>query len=143
MGRRVAVVGGALEGIEAAEFLVKRGRRVTILEKSETIGEGMPPRFLSRLLVWLGERNVQVLTSVREYREITEAGIVIVDPDGLVLTIEADMVVVTPRQRANTVLFEALRAVVADIHLVGPTDEAKPWMIVDAIAKGHQAGCAV
>jgi 2,4-dienoyl-CoA reductase (NADPH2) len=40
VGRRVVIIGGGFHGCEIAEFLVKRGRRVTILEESS---RGAPP----------------------------------------------------------------------------------------------------
>ena len=48
-GRRVVVVGGRIEGVETAEFLIKRGRHVTIVDSSEDFGQGMPARLLMRL----------------------------------------------------------------------------------------------
>ena len=38
VGRRVAVVGGGLVGLELAEFLLERGRRVTVIEESGKFG---------------------------------------------------------------------------------------------------------
>ena len=31
IGKRVVIVGGAIQGCEPAEFLIKRGRKVTIV----------------------------------------------------------------------------------------------------------------
>ena len=41
MGKKVVVVGAGLHGMEVAEYLAKRGRKVTIVEPTEVIGEGM------------------------------------------------------------------------------------------------------
>jgi pyruvate/2-oxoglutarate dehydrogenase complex dihydrolipoamide dehydrogenase (E3) component len=116
---------------------------VTILETGDQLGDGMPPRLLTRLLVWLDEQHVRVLTGVREYRDITDAGITVVDREGRVQTIEADAIIVALPQQSNAGVLEAIKGLVAEVHLVGPSDEGKSWMIVDAIAKGHEAGCAV
>jgi NADPH-dependent 2,4-dienoyl-CoA reductase/sulfur reductase-like enzyme len=41
VGTRIVVIGSGLCGCELAEFLTKRGRKVTILEAGEMLGEGM------------------------------------------------------------------------------------------------------
>ena len=41
MGRKVVIVGGGLVGIELAEFLAERGRRVTVIEKSKVAASEM------------------------------------------------------------------------------------------------------
>ena len=38
LGKRVAIVGGGLVGLELAEFLVDRGRQVTVLEEGPSLG---------------------------------------------------------------------------------------------------------
>jgi 2,4-dienoyl-CoA reductase (NADPH2) len=47
LGRRIVVIGGGLVGLELAEFLAERGRRVTLLEETNYIGREMalPRRF--------------------------------------------------------------------------------------------------
>ena len=40
VGRRVAIVGGGLVGLELAEFLAERGRDVTVVEAGEKVRYG-------------------------------------------------------------------------------------------------------
>ena len=41
IGKKVVIIGGAIQGCELAEFLVKRGRKVTIVDTAETLGDGI------------------------------------------------------------------------------------------------------
>ena len=39
IGKKVVIIGGGIQGCELAEFLVKRNRKVTIVDSAETLGE--------------------------------------------------------------------------------------------------------
>ncbi len=41
VGKRVVIVGGNIQGCELCEFLIKRGRQVTIVEAGAALGEGV------------------------------------------------------------------------------------------------------
>jgi pyruvate/2-oxoglutarate dehydrogenase complex dihydrolipoamide dehydrogenase (E3) component len=141
IGKRVVVIGGRIEGVETAEFLVKRGRRVTIVDTEHDLGEGMPGRLLMRLLNWLDEARVPVHTGVREYRRIDDAGLTLVDAAGAERTIEADSIVVALPQVPRDDL--RLEGVAQEIRVVGPGSDGTSWLIVDAIAAGFRAGVEV
>ncbi|MCQ2444738.1 MAG: NAD(P)/FAD-dependent oxidoreductase, partial [Mailhella sp.] len=52
VGKRVVVLGGQIEGTQGAVFLKKRGRDVTIVEKSDKWGGGIPERYMQRIVPW-------------------------------------------------------------------------------------------
>jgi 2,4-dienoyl-CoA reductase (NADPH2) len=67
LGKHVVVIGGRLHGCQTAEFLVKRGRKVTIVDACslEQIGEGLLETFIRPwLLGWWRRRECG---SSREY----------------------------------------------------------------------------
>jgi len=64
IGKRVVIVGGQIHGCEMAEFLVKRGRKVTLVESSGKLATGIPRLKKSRLLSWLTDRGVTILREV-------------------------------------------------------------------------------
>ena len=138
IGKEVVVIGGRIEGVETAEFLLKRGRRVTIVDTAEELGEGMPGRLLMRLLHWLDETRVPIHTGVREYVGIDDAGLTLVDADGTTRTIEADTIVVALPQVPDDRL--DLEGVAPEVRVVGPRRDGTSWLIVDAIAAGFEAG---
>ena len=74
IGKRVVIIGGQIEGLQGAVFLRKRRREVTVLESSDAIGKGVPPRYLSRMLPWLDRKGVRIFKGVK-YEEITRKGI--------------------------------------------------------------------
>ena len=76
IGKRVVIIGGLIYGCEAAEFLVKRGRRVTIVEESDELGTKILEIHRPKLLAWLARQGTTMLTGVK-YDEITDKGLVI------------------------------------------------------------------
>ena len=140
IGKRVVVMGGAIQGCELAEFLVKRHRSVTIVEAGEALGEGMTVDNQRRLVRWLEEKGVLMLTGVR-YEEITGKGLVVVNREGKRMTLESDTILPVPPLQPNADLIEGLQRVVPDVYSVG--DCREPHLIADAIADGWQIACKI
>ena len=65
VGKRVVIVGGGIQGCETAEFLVKRGRKVTIVEATDRVGMEIPMLQRILLLPWLERKGTEILTEVR------------------------------------------------------------------------------
>jgi len=137
VGKRVVIIGGALQGCELAEFLVKRGRQVTIVEESDTLGDGMGTDQQLRLLKWFQEKRVTVLTQVK-CEEITENGITIVTKEGIRKTIVADTIVPALPVNGDMELTEMLGDIVPAIYAVG--DCREPGLIIDTVADGARVG---
>jgi 2,4-dienoyl-CoA reductase (NADPH2) len=142
MGTRVVLIGGQLEGYETAEFLVKRGRQVTIIEASDKKGTGMPGWYLERITPWFAAKGVKVVTGIK-YEQITDEGLTIVTNDGERQTIKADTIIVTMPPQPNTSLYETLKGKVPEIYLIGSGKGEESKLIVDAFADGRSIGCAV
>jgi len=51
IGKRVAIVGGNIQGCQTAEFLVRRGRKVTIVDTADEIGNGLLEAFVKPYLL--------------------------------------------------------------------------------------------
>ena len=136
LGKRVIVIGGAIQGCELAEFLTMRGRSVTIVEKNEMIGEGMVDALLDHLMIWFRKKGVKLIGGVREYVEITESGLTIIDRDGRKQTLEADTIVSALPLTPENSLLEGLRAKVSEVYDIG--DCSNPALIEDAIGTGFR-----
>jgi 2,4-dienoyl-CoA reductase (NADPH2) len=136
IGRKVVIIGGGLQGCELAEFLVKRGRKVTIVESAETLGEGVPERKRHFLFRWLHKKGVTMMAGVK-YEEITEKGLVIVTKKGERRTIEADTIIPAVPLTPNTKLLETLKGKVAEVYLIGDCSERR--VILDAVSAGYRA----
>ncbi len=134
MGKKVVVIGGAIQGCELAEFLTKRGRQVTVVEAKPTIGEGMVDALLSNLLKWFQKKGVTLISGVKEFVEITDKGLTIIAGDGKKQIIEADTIVTALPLTPNNELLEGLKAKVPEVYAVG--DCREPLLIADAIGTG-------
>ena len=133
VGKRVVVIGGAIQGAELAEFLVKRGRKVTIVAGDEPMADGLPKRKQQRLVEWLGEKEVTIITGAK-CEEITDKGLTISTREGKRQTIETDTIIPVLPFKPNTELFDTLKGKVPEIYLIG--DGREPRLILDAIADG-------
>ena len=137
IGKNAAIIGGGIQGCETAEFLLKRGRMVTITEPTDEVGTGIPLLQWELLHPWLVRRGTTILTDVK-YQEVTDEGLVITDRDGVVRTLKADSVMVTLPLRPNIGLYDALQDKVPELHVIG--DSKEPGLIIDAIAAGFELG---
>lgn len=135
MGKKVVVIGGGLHGCEVAEFLVRRKRKVTIVEEGEVLGKGVIDFRLGLLMDWFHKKGVIMMTGVKSM-EITDKGLVITTKEGKRETIEADSIVHTSPLAPNMALFESLKGKVPEVYAIGDCKE--PRLIVDAIAEGWQ-----
>jgi 2,4-dienoyl-CoA reductase (NADPH2) len=141
-GRRVIVIGGTYYGCELAEFLVKRGRAVTIVESgiAEKLGDGMPADRKQDCLDWLTKKGVKMVTEVKN-EKITDKGLVVITKEGRQQLIEADTIMPSTVLRPNSELLKSLEGKVSEVYAVG--DCSDPRMIIDAIADGYRAAWSV
>jgi len=134
VGKRIVVIGGAIQGAELAEFLTKRGRKVTIVEMKPTIGDGMVDALQAYLLIWFKKKGVNLISGVKEYVEVTDRGLTIITGDGQKRTIEADSIVTALPLTPNDELLDGLKKKVPEIYAIG--DCREPLLIADAIGTG-------
>jgi 2,4-dienoyl-CoA reductase (NADPH2) len=139
-GKHVVIIGGGMHGCEIAEFLVNRGRKVTIVDTAETFGEGVIDFRLGLLLDWFNKKGVAMIAGVKSIK-ITDQGVVITTKQGDKQTIEADSIIPTAPLKPNTDLYKSLKGVVQKVYAIGDCKE--PRMIVDAIADGWRVGNAI
>jgi pyruvate/2-oxoglutarate dehydrogenase complex dihydrolipoamide dehydrogenase (E3) component len=137
IGKRVVIMGGAIQGCELAEFLVKRRRRVTIVDTNEVLGEGMTEDNRRRLFRWLDEKGVSMFTRVK-YEEINGKGLVITDKGGKKTTLESDTVMLIEPLQPNTGLIKSLEGAAPEVYAIG--DCREPHLIAEAITDGWKIG---
>ena len=66
LGQRIVIIGGELVGIELAEFLAERGRKVSVLEEAPRLGKGLTLVRRMRILAELAEHGVGLHGGVSE-----------------------------------------------------------------------------
>jgi 2,4-dienoyl-CoA reductase (NADPH2) len=135
-GKRVVIMGGGVQGCQVAEFFVKRGREVTVVDTVQEIGYGLLETLVKpHLLNWLAEKGVVMMTEVK-YEEITDRGLTITTKEGKRQTIEADTIVTAMPLQPSTELLKKLEGSAPEIYVIG--DCREPNMIIDAIADGSR-----
>ena len=140
IGKRVIIMGGSIHGCQMAEFLVKRGREVTIVETSDQLGVGISDINRDCLLDWLAKKGVTILTGMK-YEEVTDKGLTITSKEGKRQTIEADSILPVMPLKANTEFLKALKGKVPEVYVSG--DCREPHLILEAIADGSRIGRAI
>jgi 2,4-dienoyl-CoA reductase (NADPH2) len=135
LGKNVVIIGGAIQGCELAEFLVKRGRKVTIVDTAEEMGEGLVGNTKTRLLWWFSKKGVTMMTGVK-YEEITDKGLTIITKEGKRQTIPANTIVPAIPLTPNSELLKSLEGKAPEIYPIGDCKE--PQLILDAIADGSR-----
>ncbi|MCP4694101.1 MAG: FAD-dependent oxidoreductase [Desulfobacterales bacterium] len=140
MGKRVVIIGGGLVGIELAEFLVERGRSVSVLEGSGSMAAQMAIPRRWRVLHNLREHGVSLLAGV-EVKEILEDGVVFVSKKGDTRTVEADSVILAMGTVPDQDLLENVKAVCPEVRLIGDCNEIA--YIKGALADGARMGTKI
>jgi 2,4-dienoyl-CoA reductase (NADPH2) len=140
LGRRVAVVGGGIVGLELAEFLVERGREVCVIEEGPDFAPQMAIPRRWRTLHILREHGAELLARVKLQR-FSERGVEIESADGEKRVVAADQVLlatgVVPDQR----LAHALAPLGLDTHVVGDAEHV--GYLEGAILSGARVGRAL
>ena len=136
LGQNVVIVGGELVGVELAEFLHERGRKVTVIEPGPQLGKGLTLVRRMRLLAELKEHGVALLGGVREIA-IEKGAVKFVDSAGVERSVAADQVIVAMGANGDTALAERLRGAGFNVETVGDCNGV--GYIEGAIRGGAQA----
>ena len=122
MGKNVVVIGGSLVGLELAEFLAERGRKVTLLHDSQQLGLplAMPRRWTA--VRHAKEHGVQLKRNVSVTR-ITESAVEWTNAKGEAKSAPADMVIYADGTTAAAPLADDLRAAGIDCEVIGDAGE--------------------
>jgi len=136
VGRRVAIVGGGLVGVELAEFLAQRGRRVSVIEEGEKFGVELSVVRRWRVLHELKEAGVALIGGAAVKR-IDGGTLRLALADGE-SDIEADTVILAAGARDNRGLAEQLAARGYETHIAG--DCGGVGYIHGAMRDGHRVG---
>jgi pyruvate/2-oxoglutarate dehydrogenase complex dihydrolipoamide dehydrogenase (E3) component len=140
VGKKVVIIGGGIQGCELAEFLVKRNRKVTIIDSADLLGEDIIRHLKQQLFWWFREKGVVMMPGV-EPVAVTDKGLVVLTKEGYRRTIEADTIIPAIPMKPDTKLLEEIRGKVPEAYTIG--DCGSPRLIVDAIADGWKIGNAI
>jgi 2,4-dienoyl-CoA reductase (NADPH2) len=133
----VIIIGGGLVGLETADFLSDRGKRVTILEKLDKIGKDVTPFDKGPLLKRISKDNIKIMTKV-DIIEIFEDGVVI-SKEGKEEKIKGDIIILAMGAEPERVSFNSIEGV--KICEIG--DCVEPRYILNAIHEGFKVALEI
>lgn len=136
-GKNVVVIGGGSIGCETAEYLAKQGKKVTVIEMTDTLAGNTGKTDQTILLGHLKGHKVTLLTESRT-EKISESGVVCKTKDGKTASIPADTVVLAIGGRPETSLYDSLKDEVKEIYNIG--DSNGGGIIPNAVYEGYTVG---
>jgi NADPH-dependent 2,4-dienoyl-CoA reductase/sulfur reductase-like enzyme len=136
-GDRVIIVGGGGIGLETAEFLEEKGKKVTVVELLKKVGKGMGPTVRWNLLYRIKERGIKIFTST-EVEAITEKGVVVTRNGSKETWEEFDTVVMAVGIRSNNEIADKIKGKAKEVYMIG--DAVEPRRGVDAMREGAEIG---
>ncbi len=143
IGKTVIVMGGDIKGVQLAEFLVKRDRKVTLVceEDDMTFGEGLARLNNFKLNEWFKEKGVEIIKNVT-FEEITKTGLIFMTKEGERTTREADSIVPVYSLKKNEDLAESLQGKAPELYTIGACKEPKA-LIVDAVEDAAEIALSI
>ncbi|RLC95215.1 MAG: NADH:flavin oxidoreductase [Chloroflexi bacterium] len=140
VGDRVIVVGGGLIGSETAAYLAQQGKKVTIVEMLPEIAADVTLMSKGALMTLLAENQVEMLTDLK-ISEVTDTGVLAVDKEHNIRSLEADSVVLAWGLSPVTALYEDPKGKVPELYMVG--DCVEPRKIGEATRDGYRVGTVI
>ena len=140
IGKSVVIIGSGIHGLQLAAFLVKRGRKVTVVGAAEEMGEGMVESISSACFGGWSKRECPLLSGVK-YEEITDKGLTITTKEGEKRILAADTILPALAMAPDTEFVKSLKETAPEIYQIG--DCGNPALIIDAIGDGSRIGRAI
>ena len=139
VGKRVVVIGGSLVGLELAEFLAERGRRVTVLEGGPHMGL---PMAMPRRWTAVRKTSMHGVTLVRkaEVVSINKAAVRYRSGDQE-FEARGDTVIVASEVSPDSTVADRLRAAGLNVSVVG--DAADVGYIEGAMHSAHEVASGI
>ncbi|MBU2609085.1 MAG: FAD-dependent oxidoreductase, partial [Chloroflexi bacterium] len=138
VGKSAVIIGGGMVGCEVAEFLVQKGKKVTILEMQKRIGQGINAINRWRSIQRLNQAGVSIETMIQP-EEITGSGVT-ANREGKSYSFPADTVVLATGMAPARELLSELEGKVP-VHTIG--DCLEPRQIGEAMEEGFRLGNSI
>ena len=137
-GKKVAVIGSGMTGLETAEMLVAQGNSVDIVEMADTVAPGTWMQHVDDALPRLKEAGCSIHTSCA-LAEIREDGILVKPSarDRGMFVLKCDAAVLALGSKSENSLYRPLKAKMPNVFLVG--DAEKVGRIADATRAAFNA----
>lgn len=137
LGKRVSIIGAGLVGLELAEFLIERGREVTVLDPGTHPGTELP--IVRRWRVYDAVKNHGKLLMQANVTQIDRKEVIWTDKKGEEYRTPADSVVLAMGAEADSTVADQLQSITqTSVRRIGDCNDL--GYIEGAMHSGHQAG---
>lgn len=142
LGQKVVVLGGSVQAVDFAAFLLSQGRDVVMVNEKgpETWDKGQSGWFRSYMLPYLRSCGVPMHSNAA-ITAVGETGVTFTTAAGLEKTVACDTVVDFSDMEPNPALADELAGAGLTVHTVG--DAAEPHNIQRAVASGNRCARAL
>jgi 2,4-dienoyl-CoA reductase (NADPH2) len=118
LGKQITIVGAELVGLELAEYLAERGRKVTVIDSAPQAGKGLYLVRRMRLLDELDHLGVTLILKAEDIN-IGDQNVNYTNPRGQQRRIDVDHVIVAQGATGDTTLAEQLQDKGFKTHTIG------------------------
>lgn len=139
VGEKVVIIGGGQLGLEVAEYLGEKGKKVTVIEMLADVGTGMPSQTKMPLLFNLEKLGIDLLTLTKA--EMITKKSVVVSRGTENYEIQADTVVLAAGYKPKLNFVESFQGVAPEVYAVGNC--VKPGNIIDAIHQSFEVAIKI
>ncbi len=134
-GKKIAVIGGGLTGLETAEFLGAQGNEVTVIEMAPAVGTAMYRSVTNAILENIAKDGGHIMTS-HLFKGVKDGAVVVNSlASGFDIDVPADACVIAMGVHPNEALAEEFEAAFDRVAVVGDTSD--PGNIADATNSGY------
>ncbi len=134
-GKKVAVIGSGMTGLETAEFLAEQGNQVIIVEMLKKIGDGIYAPNRMDVLMKLMKHKVEMLPS-HKLQKITHEKIVLENlKNNEVIEKETEHIILSLGIRSNNQMIEELKNNFENLKVIGDSNEL--GRIIQAVQSGY------
>jgi len=137
-GENIAVIGGGSVGAETADYLIKLGKKVTVIEMLDSIAADVP--FGARVVLMKELTEKATLMTNTTVKEILDDSLILKDKDGERELAGLDQIVMAIGSKPDNKLYKDIKEQMPNVELYMFGDACKVRKIIHAIAEGNRIG---
>ena len=144
VGKRVVVVGGGFAGLEVAEAMCDN-REITVIEEAKKLGNGIGIIDKNPTINLVKSKGVKLMP-LTKLVEVTKKGAKVQNVEtGETQLLECDTVLTSLGVEANTDLYDQIKAVIPNTHLIGDatTPAGKVYRTLEAVKGGYEVAMSI
>ena len=139
VGENVIIIGGGAVGLETAEYLIEKGIKISVIEKLDDVGSGIPTIIKIPLEIGLKEKGVKIYKKTSLLEIMNDK--VVIECEGNIKKIKSDTILFATGELPDLELSEDLQGTIPEKHVIG--DAQRPGDMLSAICHGFKIGMQI